>query len=104
MKDIRDRIYSAVIEAIENVETTNNDEIAVKLEYLINVGKILGNYEQLRPTLMKYFSEEVERKKLEIRVDETLNNSQKREQLKALKGLALAEENIKIKSEEAWEK
>ena len=104
MKDIRDKIYSAVIEAIENVETNSKEEIGVKLEYLINVGKILGNYEKLRPTLMKYFSEEVERKKLEIRVDDTLSNNQKREQLKALSGLALAEENIKIKSELQWEK
>lgn len=104
MKDIRERIYSAVIDAIENVETNNNDEIAVKLEYLVNVSKILGNYEQLRPTLMKYFSEEVERKKLEIRVDETLSNNQKREQLKALDGLSLAEYNLKKKSEECWYK
>lgn len=104
MKDIRERIYSAVIEAIENVETNDKEEIGVKLEYLINIGKILGNYEQLRPTLMKYFSEEIERKKLEIRVDETLSNGQKREQLKALDGLSLAEYNLKKRSEQAWEK
>lgn len=104
MKDIRERIYSAVIEAIENIETNNNEEIGVKLEYLVNVSKILGNYEQLRPTLMKYFSEEIERKKVEIRVDETLSNNQKREQLKALDGLSLAEYNLKKRSEQAWEK
>lgn len=104
MKDIRDKIYSVVIEAIENVETNSKEEVGVKLEYLVNIGKILGNYEQLRPTLMKYFSEEVERKKLEIRVDETLSNNQKREQLKALDGLSLAEYNLKKRSEQAWEK
>lgn len=104
MKDIRERIYSAVIDAIENVETNNNEEVGVKLEYLINVGKILGNYEQLRPTLMKYFSEEIERKKLEIRVSEQLSNNQKREQLKALDGLSLAEYNLQKRSETQWEK
>jgi hypothetical protein len=53
---------------------------------------------------MKYFSEEVERKKLEIRVSEELSNNQKREQLKALDGLSLAEYNLKKRSEQAWEK
>ena len=104
MKDIRERIYSAVIDAIENVETNDKEEIGVKLEYLVNVSKILGNYEQLRPTLMKYFSEEIQRKKLEIRVDETLSNNQKREQLKALDGLSLAEYNLQKRSETQWEK
>lgn len=104
MEDIKSRIYRAVIDAIDNVETNNNEEIGIKLEYLVNVSKILGNYEQLRPTLIKYFSEEIERKKLEVRVDKTLSNNQKREQLKALSGLALAEDNIKRKDEEVWEK
>lgn len=103
-KDIRDRIYNAVMDAIEGVEANNKEEIEVKLEYLFNINKILGNYEQLRPTLIKYFGEEIQRKKLEVRVDKTLNNDQKREQLKALDGLSLAEYSLKKKTEEAWEK
>lgn len=104
MKEFKDKLHLAIIEAIKNIETNSEEEIGVKLEYLVNIDKILDNYEQLRPTLMKYFSEEIERKKLEIRTDKELSNDQKREQLKALNGLALAEENIKIKSEEVWEK
>ena len=104
MKDIRDRLYLAIIEAIKNVETNNDKEIGVKLEYLINVSKILDNYEQLRPTLMKYFNQEIENRKINIRTDKTLSNEQKKEQLKALKGLELAEYNLKKRNEEAWEK
>ena len=104
MKDIRDRLHLAIIEAIENVETNNKEEIGVKLEYLINIDKILGNYEQLRPTLMKYFSDEIERKKLEVRVDKELSNEQKREQLKALDRLKLAQDNLQRRSEMQWEK
>lgn len=104
MKEFKDKLYLAIIEAIENVEANNKEEIGVKLEYLVNVSKILDNYEQLRPILIKYFKDEIERKKLEIRVDKTLSNDQKREQLKALSGLELAEDNLKRRSEQAWEK
>lgn len=104
MKDIRDRLHLAIIDAIKNVETNNREEIGVKLEYLINIDKILGNYEQLRPTLMKYFSDEIERKKLEVRVDKELSNDQKREQLKALDRFKLAESNLQRRSESCWEK
>lgn len=104
MKDIRERIYTSVISAIENVETNNDTETGIKLEYLINVSKILGNYEQLRPTLMKYFSNEIQRKKQEVRTDKTLSNNQKREQLQALSGLELAQYNLQKRNEQAWEK
>ena len=104
MKDIRDRLHLAIIDAIKNVETNNKEETGVKLEYLVNINKILDNYEQLRPTLMKYFSDEIERKKLEVRVDKELSNDQKREQLKALDRFKLAESNLQRRSEQAWEK
>lgn len=104
MKDIRDRLHLAIIDAIKDVETNNKEETGVKLEYLVNVSKILDNYEQLRPILMKYFKDEIERKKLEIRTDKELSNDQKREQLKALSGLELAEDNLKRRSEMQWEK
>ena len=43
MKEFKDKLHLAIIEAIKNVETNSEEEIGVKLEYLVNIDKILIN-------------------------------------------------------------
>ena len=51
----REKISSAVIDAIANIETSNKYEEVLKIEYMINLRNIMDNYEELRPTLTEFF-------------------------------------------------
>ena len=51
----KDKIGLAICEAIEKVEVKTRDEEIMKTEYMMNINKILSNYEELRPLFMSYF-------------------------------------------------
>lgn len=56
--NFREKINIAVRESIANIETSDQDEEIQKIEYMINLKKIMDNYEQLRPILTEYFYSE----------------------------------------------
>lgn len=91
-KDIKNKIHSAVIDAILKIKPQNKEEALIQEEYLLNIHKIFENYEQLRPIFLKYFHKEMQRKKMELTLNETLNR------------VEFAEDNLKRRSEESWEK
>lgn len=53
--EFKDKIALAVYSAIEEVEVSSKEEEIQRLEYMMNINKILCNYEELRPILTQYF-------------------------------------------------
>lgn len=53
--EFRDKVALAVFNALNDLEVTNEDEKIEKLEYMINLNKIICNYEELRPILSSFF-------------------------------------------------
>lgn len=52
---IQDKIYLAIMKAIDSVETDNLEDGLIKTEMLLNINKYLSHYEELRPALERYF-------------------------------------------------
>lgn len=53
--EFRDKIALAVYNAINDVEASTKEEKMAKLEYTMNLNKIICSYEELRPLLKEYF-------------------------------------------------
>lgn len=53
--EFRDKIALAVYNAILDLEPQNIDEKIMQTEYMMNLNKIICNYEELRPLLTKFF-------------------------------------------------
>lgn len=53
--EFKDKVALAVHNAILEIETENQEEDIMKKEYLMNLNKIICNYEELRPILTRYF-------------------------------------------------
>lgn len=58
MKSYNEKIMDAVTTAIASVKVENIDEQIMQTEYIINISKILENYEELRPIFNKYFNKD----------------------------------------------
>lgn len=54
-KDIKQKISDAVWQAIDGIEANNEEEQMIKLEYMMNIRKIMNSYEELKPVLTEYF-------------------------------------------------
>ena len=52
---IQDRMYLAIMKAIDSVETDNLEDGLMKTEMLLNINKYLSHYEEIRPVLERYF-------------------------------------------------
>lgn len=57
--EFEDKIATAVYMAILDVKAESKEEEMKKMEYMMNINKIICNYEELRPILTEFF----ERKK-----------------------------------------
>lgn len=55
--DFSDKVALKIHEAIKSIETETKEEEFNKIEYMINLNKIISNWEELRPILTKYFEE-----------------------------------------------
>lgn len=55
--EFKDKIASEICESIRNIKTETKEEELQKLEYMINLNKIINNWEELRPILIRYFEE-----------------------------------------------
>lgn len=55
--DFSDKVALKIYESIKNIETETKEEEFKKIEYMINLNKIINNWEELRPILTKYFEE-----------------------------------------------
>ena len=55
--EFKDKIASGICESIKNIKAETKEEELQKLEYMINLNKIINNWEELRPILTRYFEE-----------------------------------------------
>ncbi len=62
---IEDKIALAVYQSIMEVPTESREEEIIKMEYLMNMNKILSNYEELKPLLTEYFNKKRKEQKWE---------------------------------------
>ena len=53
----KDKIALAIYESIKDIKTVTKEEDLQKLEYMINLNKIICDWEELRPILTKYFED-----------------------------------------------
>ena len=51
----KNKLAFAVCEAIDKVQARTKQEEIMKTEYLLNINKIINDYEELRPILTEYF-------------------------------------------------
>jgi len=56
--DFRKKVNLVIIEAIASIETSSKSEEIEKVEYMLNLKKIMENYEDLKPILIEYFKDE----------------------------------------------
>lgn len=61
--ELKDKIALAVSQAIHNLEVEDGEEQIMKTEYMLNLNKIIYNYEELRPIFTKFFEEKKEKNK-----------------------------------------
>ena len=52
------RVSLAVLNALDQMETKNEEEKLMKMEYMLNLSKIINNYEDVRGILTKYFEKQ----------------------------------------------
>ena len=63
--EFKDKIALAVYMAIQDIETQNSQEEFIKTEYMMNINKVICNYEELRPILTEYFEKKKRKEKWE---------------------------------------
>ena len=63
--EFKDKIALAVYIAIQDIETQNSQEEFIKTEYMMNINKVICNYEELRPILTEYFENKKRKEKWE---------------------------------------
>lgn len=63
---VEDKIALAVYQSIMEVPAESREEEIIKMEYLMNMNKILSNYEELKPLLTEYFSNKRKEKLKEL--------------------------------------
>lgn len=61
--ELKDKIAIAVSQAIKDIDVENNEDQIMKTEYMLNLNKIIYNYEELRPIFTKFFEEKQEKNK-----------------------------------------
>ena len=61
--DFQDKVALAVYNAILDLDTENEKEEIMKIEYLMNINKIICNYEELRPVMNSFFGEKYKNNK-----------------------------------------
>ena len=55
LKGFNKKVAIAILDAIDNIEVDTYEEKLMKVEYIMNLTKIINNYEDLRGILTKYF-------------------------------------------------
>lgn len=55
--EFKEKIAIAVSQAIKDIDVENNEDQIMKTEYMLNLNKIIYNYEELRPIFTKFFEE-----------------------------------------------
>ena len=65
MNEFKDKIALAVYTAIQDIETQNSQEEFIKTEYMMNINKVICDYEELRPILTEYFEKKKRKEKWE---------------------------------------
>lgn len=63
--EFKDKIALAVYMAIQDIEPQNSQEVFIKTEYMMNINKVICNYEELRPVLTEYFEKKKRKEKWE---------------------------------------
>lgn len=63
--EFKDKIALAVYTAIQDIETQNSQEEFIKTEYMMNINKVICDYEELRPILTEYFEKKKRKEKWE---------------------------------------
>ena len=63
--EFKDKIALAVYMAIQDIETQNSQEEFIKTEYMMNINKVICNYEELKPILTEYFEKKKRKEKWE---------------------------------------
>lgn len=61
--EFQDKVALAVYNAILDLDTESKDEELMKIEYLMNLNKIICNYEELRPVMNQFFGEKYKNNK-----------------------------------------
>lgn len=63
-KEIKDKLDKTIIEELRKLNKTQDiEESIVKYDYLVNVSKILDNYNELMPILEKFFTKQNQERK-----------------------------------------
>ena len=63
--ELKDKIALAVYTAIQDIEPQNSQEEFIKTEYMMNINKVICNYEESRPILTEYFEKKKRKEKWE---------------------------------------
>ncbi len=61
--EFKDKIALAVYNAILDLKPQDKTEEVMRLEYLMNLNKIICNYEEIKPVMAKFFGEKFKNEK-----------------------------------------